>query len=78
MSKIQTIMFLFIFLIAIFSSNMVFGNRIMESFRGGVSTAVVGPGFRPRVVNPIALNRFVNVPRYVIDADDGPLSYRFF
>ena len=35
MSKIQTIIYLFVFLIVLFSMDMVFGNPLRETFRGG-------------------------------------------
>ena len=35
MTKIQTILSLFLFLIIIFSIDMIFGNPIRETFRGG-------------------------------------------
>ena len=35
MTKIQTILSLFLFLVIVFSMNMIFGNPIRETFRGG-------------------------------------------
>jgi hypothetical protein len=35
MRKIQTIIYLFVFLIVLFSMDMVFGNPLRETFRGG-------------------------------------------
>ena len=35
MSKIQTIVCLFVFLIVLFSMNMIFGNPLIETFGGG-------------------------------------------
>lgn len=72
MSKQQTILALLVFLVVLFSVDMLFGNNIMETFRGASVNAPI------RNVRPIATSRFVDVPRYVIDADDGPLNYRFF
>ena len=77
MSKIKTIIGLLLFIIILFLIDMIFGNKIMETFRGGVVVSSPGPGFSPRIINPIATRRYVNVPRYIIDADDSPLNYGF-
>lgn len=44
MSKIQTILYLLIFLIVIFSMDMIFGNPVRETFRGSTGTGIEGSG----------------------------------
>ena len=44
MSKIQTIIYLFVFLIVLFSMDMVFGNPLRETFRGGGGGLGLGGG----------------------------------
>jgi len=70
MSKIQTIIYLFVFLIVLFSMDMVFGNPLRETFRGGGG----GGGFGGRgiglgglnglggglIANRMAFNRNIN------------------
>lgn len=51
MTKIQTILSLFLFLVIVFSMDMIFGNPIRETFSnqvglpGGRSTGIQGVGF---------------------------------
>jgi len=91
MSKIQTIIYLFVFLIVLFSMDMVFGNPLRETFRGGGG----GLGLGGRgiglggglIANRIAFNRNINnnslttndVPPYYFEqSDDEPLFFNWF
>lgn len=54
MSKIQTIIYLLVFIIVLFSMDMMFGNPLRETFRGGsgggrLGGAGLGVGIGPRV-----------------------------
>jgi len=91
MSKIQTIIYLFVFLIVLFSMDMVFGNPLRETFRGGGG----GLGLGGRgiglggglIANRMAFNRNINnnslttndVPPYYFEqSDDEPLFFNWF
>ena len=70
MSKIQTIIYLFVFLIVLFSMDMVFGNPLRETFRGGGGGGIglgrgIGLGGRSGlggglIANRMAFNRNIN------------------
>ena len=70
MSKIQTIIYLFVFLIVLFSMDMVFGNPLRETFRGGGGGGIglgggLGLGGRSGlggglIANRMAFNRNIN------------------
>jgi hypothetical protein len=72
MSKIQTIICLFIFIVIIFSMDMIFGNPLRETFKG-IEMSLVGaelntlPNAKLRVANP----------DYTMQSDDQPLFYSF-
>jgi hypothetical protein len=42
MSKIQTIIYLLVFIIVLFSMDMIFGNPLRETFRGGTGGGRLG------------------------------------
>lgn len=44
MSKIQTIIYLLVFIIVLFSMDMTFGNPLRETFRGGSGGGRLGGG----------------------------------
>ena len=92
MSKIQTIIYLFVFLIVLFSMDMVFGNPLRETFRGGGGGGLglggrgigLGGGL---IANRMAFNRNINnnslttndVPPYYFEqSDDEPLFFNWF
>ena len=91
MSKIQTIIYLFVFLIVLFSMDMVFGNPLRETFRGGGGGGL-GLGGRSGlggglIANRMAFNRNINnnslttndVPPYYFEqSDDEPLFFNWF
>ena len=85
MSKIQTIIWLFVFLIVIFSMDMIFGNPIRESFKGigvaggrDVSTGSIGADYIPST--KITNGGFLAAPipdNYKMNSDDEPLHFSF-
>ena len=90
MSKIQTIIILFVFLIVLFSMDMIFGNPLRETFSGnGIigTPEVLGSklGYRPTVrhntmngnMGYSGLNVANVPPHYVIQSDDQPLHFGF-
>jgi hypothetical protein len=90
MSKIQTIIILFVFLIILFSMDMIFGNPLRETFRGDGrigAPQVIGSklGYRSTVRNNTmngnmgysGLNVANVPPHYVIQSDDQPLHFGF-
>ena len=90
MSKIQTIIVLFVFLIILFSMDMIFGNPLIETFRGAnrIGTPqVLGsklsyrPTIRDNTMNGnmgYSKLHVANVPpHYVIQSDDQPLHFGF-
>ena len=88
MHKIQTIISLFLFLVIVFSMDMIFGNSLMETFRGG--GIGVGGGIRVGGINGVQnvrqniLNNSNNSgflagdvpPSYFDQSDDEPLFFR--
>jgi len=90
MSKIQSIFFLLILLVVIFSMSMIFGNFKLEGFINGTGLGYIGEELKhPMNAKPNTKNGnagyegigyigLVNPPRnYVIHSDDQPLSYGF-
>ena len=89
MSKIQTIMWLFILLVIIFSMDQIFGNPIKETFvssgvgvglAGGrdVSTGIIGSEYIPS--EKITNGGFLAAPipeNYKVKSDDQPLHFGF-
>jgi prepilin signal peptidase PulO-like enzyme (type II secretory pathway) len=91
MSKIQTIMYLLVLLIVLFSMDMMFGNPLRETFIGSSIGTGVGVGskltYRPAVrKNTLNGNmgypntgfRAANIrPSFKRQSDDQPLHFSF-
>ena len=80
MTKIQTILSLFLFLIIIFSIDMIFGNPIRETFRGGGGG---GSGLGLGLGRGLALNNKSiitnDIPSYYFEQSDyEPLFFNLF
>ena len=86
MTKIQTILSLFLFLIIIFSIDMIFGNPIRETFRGGGgggSGLGLGLGRGSGLGRGLALNNKSiitnDIPSYYFEQSDyEPLFFNLF
>jgi hypothetical protein len=85
MSKQQTMLWLFILLILIFSMDMIFGNPIRETFKGigiaggrDVKTGSIGAEYIPsrNVTNSGFLASKIPA-NYKIKSDDQPLYFGF-
>lgn len=75
MTKIQTILSLLLCLVIIFSMDMIFGNPLRETFRGGggIGMGGLGLGVRPRI---LVTN---DAPSYYFEqSDDEPLFFNWF
>jgi galactitol-specific phosphotransferase system IIC component len=75
MTKIQTILSLLLCLVIIFSMDMIFGNPLRETFRGGGGIGIggLGLGVRPRI---LVTN---DAPSYYFEqSDDEPLFFNWF
>ena len=75
MSKIQTIIYLFVFLIVLFSMDTIFGNPLRETF-----TPIISPS---TIVSPATIsspskkpNKKVG-PSFKRQSDDQPLHFSF-
>jgi hypothetical protein len=91
MSKIQTIIYLLVFLIVLFSMDMMFGNPLRETFRGSSIGTGVGVGskldYRPatrqntlngNMVYPSGGFTAANIPpSFKRQSDDQPLHFSF-
>ena len=87
MHKVQTIISLLLFLVIVFSMDMIFGNPLMESFRGGggsgrgLSERGLGLGVgRQNILNNNNNSGFLAAdvpPSYFEQSDDEPLFFRF-
>jgi hypothetical protein len=87
MSKIQTIIWLFIFIIIVFSMDMIFGNTLRETFKGvgvglaggrDVTTGTIGAEYIPSTNNINAGFLAAKIPpNYKIKSDDEPLHFSF-
>ena len=71
MSKIQTIIYLFVFLIVLFSMDTIFGNPLRETF-----TPMVSPSKSPSITPNKKQNKEV-MPNYKRKSDDQPLHFSF-
>jgi len=71
MSKIQTIIYLFVFLIVLFSMDTIFGNPLRETF-----TPMVSPSKSPSKTPNKKQNKEV-MPNYKRQSDDQPLHFSF-
>lgn len=93
MTKIQTILSLFLFLVIIFSMDMIFGNPLRETFNnrvglpggGNIGMGVIGSKLKHR---PIKMNSkngnmrysgsgYLGIPGPYPKGDDQPLFYGF-
>ena len=89
MSKIQTILWLLILLILIFSMDMIFGNPIKETFKGigiaggrNVNTGYIGSElnykYEPNNKNIDGGFLAAKIPaNYKVKSDDQPLHFGF-
>lgn len=90
MSKIQTLMWLFMLLVIIFSMDMIFGSQLKETFKGigvsgvglaggrNVSIGYIGADYIPS--KKISNGGFLAAkipPNYKIKSDDQPLHFSF-
>ena len=71
MSKIQTIIYLFVFLIVLFSIDTIFGNPLRETF-----TPIVSHSKSPSKTSNKKQNKEV-IPNYKRQSDDQPLHFSF-
>ena len=71
MSKIQTIIYLFVFLIVLFSMDTIFGNPLRETF-----TPIVSHSKSPSITSNKKQNKEV-IPNYKRQSDDQPLHFSF-
>ena len=71
MSKIQTIIYLFVFLIVLFSMDTIFGNPLRETF-----TPMVSPSKSHSKTSNKKQNKEV-MPNYKRQSDDQPLHFSF-
>ena len=71
MSKIQTIIYLFVFLIVLFSMDTIFGNPLRETF-----TPTVSPSKIPSKSPNKKQNKEV-MPNYKRQSDDQQLHFSF-
>ena len=88
MHKVQTIISLLLFLVIVFSMDMIFGNPLMESFRGGGGSGR-GSGLSERGLGlGVGRQNILNnnnsgflaadvPPSYFEQSDDEPLFFRF-
>ena len=85
MSKIQTMLWLLILLIAIFSMDMIFGNPIKETFKGiglpggrDISNGVIGSEYIPNASVTDGGFLAAKIPaNYKVKSDDQPLHFGF-
>jgi hypothetical protein len=87
MSKLQTIMCLFVFIIIILSMDTIFGNPLRETFKGSSKTLGSDLDYKPiirqnklngNMGNPNAGFLAAKIPpSYTIQSDDQPLSFGF-
>ena len=82
MRKMQTIISLLLFLVIVFSMDMIFGNQLMETFRGG------GGGSERGLDRGVERQNILNnnnsgflagdvPPSYFEQSDDEPLFFSF-
>jgi hypothetical protein len=90
MSKIQTIMYLLVLLIVLFSMDMMFGNPLRETFIGSSIGSSIGtgvgvgskltyrPAVRKNILNGNTRFRAANIrPSFKRQSDDQPLHFSF-
>ncbi len=77
MSKIQTIIYLFVFLIVLFSMDTIFGNPLRETFTNTKSSIRAGPIVSPSI-SPSNKKQHNEInPSYKRQSDDQPLHFSF-
>jgi len=76
MSKIQTIIYLFVFLIVLFSMDIIFGNHLRETFTPIVSTSNPSNHSNPSNPSNKKPNKKV-MPSFKRQSDDQPLHFSF-
>ena len=74
MSKIQTIIYLFVFLIVLFSMDTIFGNPLRETFTN-TKLPIVSPSKTSKTSNKKQHNEIK--PSYKRQSDDQPLHFSF-
>jgi hypothetical protein len=74
MSKIQTIIYLFVFLIVLFSMDTIFGNPLRETFTP-ISPSK-GPSKSPSITPNKKQHNEIK-PSYKRQSDDQPLHFSF-
>ena len=78
MSKIQTIIYLFVFLIVLFSMDTIFGNPLRETFTN-TKMPIVSPSINPAKTSKTSnkkQNKEVR-PSFKRQSDDQPLHFSF-
>ena len=78
MSKIQTIIYLFVFLIVLFSMDTIFGNPLRETFTN-TKMPIVSPSINPAKTAKTSNKKQHNEikPSYKRQSDDQPLHFSF-
>jgi hypothetical protein len=76
MSKIQTIIGLFGFLIILFSMNLIFGNPLKETFKG-IETKLSTTNNTTTNNTTIDGSKIGNAKKYNVYSDDQPLHFGF-
>ena len=76
MSKIQTIIYLFVFLIVLFSMDTIFGNPLRETFTNTKSSIRAGPIVSPSKTSNKKQHNEIK-PSYKRQSDDQPLHFSF-
>ena len=84
MSKIQTIIYLFVFLIVLFSMDTIFGNPLRETFtntkssirEGSIVSPSISPSISPSKTSNKKQHNEIN-PSYKRQSDDQPLHFSF-
>ena len=74
MSKIQTIIYLFVFLIVLFSMDTIFGNPLRETFTN-TKMPIVSPSKTSKTSNK-KHNKEI-MPSFKRQSDDQPLHFSF-
>ena len=75
MSKIQTIIYLFVFLIVLFSMDTIFGNPLRETFTN-TKMPIVSPSISPSKTSNKKQNKDIK-PSFKRQSDDQPLHFSF-
>ena len=76
MSKIQTIIYLFVFLIVLFSMDTIFGNPLRETFTNTKSSIRATTIVSPSKTSNKKQNKEIK-PSFKRQSDDQPLHFSF-